>query len=196
MVVPARLEERMSLLGGFNWLDLVILLLLIVSLGIGYVQGLLRQIIGLAALYIATILGTQYHTILSGWIRFIIFQPSPSKFLNALSFFIIVFVVWSVISWLVYDVYRSAKLRLFPLIDQLGGSIIGLVTAVCAITMILPVIAFAVSEPWPWSEAARFSVAAGLQTSRLVSVFDSFKYLLLNAIGPWLPAGLPSIFNL
>ena len=41
------------------WLDVVILFLLVLGLGIGYAQGLVRQAIGLAALYIGAILGAQ-----------------------------------------------------------------------------------------------------------------------------------------
>lgn len=185
----------MSLLGGLNWLDLLILVTLIVGLGIGYVQGLLRQVIGLAALYVGAILGAQYFTVVAGWIR-VIFSQAPSKFINALAFFIILGVVASVINWLFFDAYRSTRLRLFPLIDHLGGSWLGFATTVITISLALPVITFAVGEPWPLSEPTRFLVSAGLQTSRLVPVFDLLKPSLLDTLGPWLPGGLPSIFNL
>lgn len=185
----------MSLLGGLNWLDLFILITLIVGFGVGYVEGLLRQVIGLGALYVGAIIGAQYFTVVAGWIR-VIFSQAPSKFVNALAFFIILGVVTSVINWLFFDAYRSTRLRLFPLIDHLGGIVLGLVTTAITIGLALPVITFAVGEPWPLAEPTRFLVIEGLQTSRLLPVFDLLKPSLLDALGPWLPGGLPSIFHL
>jgi hypothetical protein len=42
----------------------------------------------------------------------------------------------------------------------------------------------------------RTTLAGGLQSSLLVPIFDSLKEPLLKTIVPWLPGGLPSIFNL
>ncbi|MBI5030552.1 MAG: CvpA family protein [Chloroflexi bacterium] len=182
-------------LGGLNWIDLILLFLVIASLAVGFAQGLLRQVIGLAALYVATILATQYYTTLGDFIRAIIFQPT-SRFLNAISFFIIVVVVWMIISWLAFDAYSTTKIRLLPLVDQLGGSILSLVTLVATLSLVLPIITFAVGESWPGNEVTRASIEQGIQTARLVPVFEAIKPLFLSAILPWLPHGLPSIFNL
>lgn len=182
-------------LGSFGWIDLIVLFLVIASLAIGFAQGLLRQIIGLAALYIATILATQYYTTLGDFIRAIMFQPT-SRFLNAISFFIIVVAVWSLISWLTFDAYNSTNVRLFPLLNQLGGSIISFVTLIATLTLVLPIITFAVGETWPGNETTRVVIEQGLQKSFLVPVFEALKPILLNAIAPWLPHGLPSLFNL
>jgi uncharacterized membrane protein required for colicin V production len=182
-------------LSGLNWIDLILLLLIITSLAIGFAQGMLRQMIGLAALYIAMILAAQYYIPVSNFIRAVMFQPT-SRFLNAISFFIIVVVVWSLISWMAFDVYSSTKLRLLPLIDQLGGSILSLVAVIAALTLVLPVIFFMVGESWPSNETVRSGIELGLQTSRLVPIFTALKPTLLGSLAPWLPIGLPSIFNL
>jgi uncharacterized membrane protein required for colicin V production len=186
----------MNPIGGFNWLDFLIFFLIIASMAVGYAQGLLRQVIGLAALYIGAILGAQYYTVVGGWIRFFSFQTSTNRFLNAFSFFVILIFVTSVINWLAYDAYRSTKLHLFPLVDQLGGTLLGLASMLILLSLILPVITFATSEPWPWSETARQFIITGFRMSRLLPVFDEFKPLLLSALSPWLPTGLPSLFNL
>lgn len=185
----------MSIFGVLNWLDVAILLVLLIGLGIGYFQGLLRQMIGLAAMYIGAILGAQYYTIVAGWIR-LFFATPPVRFVNAFGFFLILLAVTALVSWLAYDAYRATRLRLFPVIDHLGGGVLGLITVVIMVILALPVITFASSEPWPWAEGTRYLIVSGLQTSRLLPVFDLFKPGLLNALGPWLPGGLPSIFNL
>ncbi len=183
------------MLGGFNWLDILILVLVVVGIGKGFADGLLRQIIGLAALYMGTILGAQYYAVLSGFVNFLFFN-APSKFVNAFAFFIILIAVSALTNWLVSDVYKSTKLQLLPVVDQLGGAILGLVTPLIVLTLALPVVTFAAGEPWPYFDATRTVVIQTLQTSRLLPIFDYFKPLILNAVGPWLPAGLPSLFNL
>ena len=182
-------------LGGLNWIDLIVLFLVIASLAIGFAQGMLRQVVSLAALYIATILATQYYTLLSDFIRSIMFQPT-SRFLNAISFFIIVVVVWSLLNWLALDAYNSTKVHLFPLVDQLGGSILCFVTLIAALSLILPIVTFTVGETWPGNESTRVVIQQGLDTARLVPVFEAIKPVFLSGIAPWLPHGLPSIFNL
>src|SRR5512141_1721050 len=108
----------MGLLGGLNWLDLVILILLLVGLGIGYAQGLLRQVMNLAALYIGAVLGAQYYTIVAGWFR-IFFDNPPPRLINAIGFVLILILVSSLINWLANDAYRSTPLRFYPLFDHL-----------------------------------------------------------------------------
>lgn len=185
----------MAVLGGFNWFDIALFFLLIIGLIVGYAQGLLRQVIGLAAMYIAAILGAQYYTYPAALIRYI-FQDVPARFANGLGFVIIFFVITSLINWLAYDAYRSTTLRVFPLLDHLGGGFLGLLTVFVGLTVFLPVFTFVIGEPWPSAESTRLLLESGLQTSRMVAVFDAFKPLMLNALGPWLPGGLPSIFNL
>lgn len=180
---------------GLNWIDLIVILLIITSLGIGFAQGMLRQMIGLAALYIAMILAAQYYIPLSDLIRAMMFQPT-SRFLNAIAFFIIVIAVWSLISWMAFDTYSSTKLHFFPLVDQLGGSILSFIAVIVAMTLILPVILFMVGESWPGNELVRVGIQSGLETSRLVPIFTAMKPVILGALSPWLPRGLPSIFNL
>jgi hypothetical protein len=199
---------------GLNWLDLLILLLAILSLVVGFVQGMLRQVIGLAALYLATILGAQYHSLVAVWIRALTFQAHPSRIVNAVAFLIIVVVVTFLLSWLANDAYHSTReqsrvllrrkdaqslppmLKIFALVDPIGGGIMALATLIIATSLVLSVLLFSVGEPWPGNESLRFTLSGGLNSSFLVPIFESFKDALLKAIIPWLPAGLPAIFNL
>lgn len=184
----------MGLLGGLNWLDLLVLMTLIVGLTIGYAQGLLRQVMNLAALYIGAVLGAQYYTIISGWFR-IFFENAPARFINAIGFVIILVVVSSLINWLASDAYRSTELRIFPTLDHLIGALLGVVTVVILITVLVPIVTFASVESWPWAEETRYAIVNGLETSRVLPAFGSFKPMLLSGLGPWLPGGIPSLFN-
>jgi uncharacterized membrane protein required for colicin V production len=183
-------------LGGLNWVDLVIVLVAVFSLVIGYVQGMLRQVIGLAALYIATVLGAQYYSLVGGWIRALTFQEHSSRIVNVVAFLIIVVIVAFLLSWLASDAYPAEKIKLFPLVNQIGGSILALATMVITASVMLSVLTFSTGEQWPWNESLRSTLMGGLNSSLLVPIFESFKEPLLKTIIPWLPAGLPSIFNI
>lgn len=185
----------MGLLGGMNWLDVVVFIILIVGLCIGYAQGLLRQIMNLAAFYIGAVLGAQYYTIIAGWFK-IFFDNPPPRLINAVGFVVILVIVSGLINWLTTDAYKSTQLRIFPIIDHLGGAALGTGTAAILVIVLLPIIAFASAETWPYGDVQRLMILNGLETSRALPTFDSFKPMLLNALGPWLPGGLPSLFNL
>jgi uncharacterized membrane protein required for colicin V production len=184
----------MNLIAGFNWLDFLIFFVLIVSMGVGYATGLLRQMIALAALYIGSILGAQYYTVVTAWINRLALRTSSNHFEDAFAFFVILIFVTSIINWLAFDAYRSTRIRLVPLVDQLGGVILSLITTAITLSLVLPVIAFAASEPWPWSEPTRQFILAGFQTSYILPLFGQIKPMLLGALRPWMPTALPSLF--
>ena len=186
----------MNLLIGFNWLDVVLLILAASSLVVGYAQGLLRQVISLAALYIAVILGAQYYAPFAAWLRAITFQSHSDRISNMVAFFIIVLLVYTLLTFLAQDAYRSTRLKIFPLIDQFGGSILSLATLLIMAVLSLAVLKFSIVEQWPGIEAFHDQIANGLGSSTLVLLLETNKDMLLDTLRPWLPAGLPSIFNL
>lgn len=179
---------------GFNWIDALILLVLAFGLAIGYAQGLLRQIFGIAALYIAMVLAAQYFFAVAGFIRSI-FTNAPIRIVNAVGFFIILIAIVTLINFLAADAYRSTRLEIFPLLDNLGGSALGLMTQFIFIIVAIPVLAFATSEPLPYLEPTRILIVQGLEGSRFVPVFVALKPVLLNVLSPWLPGGLPAILS-
>ncbi len=184
----------MSIFYAFNVLDFILLVFFLVALGVGFAQGILRQVIGMAALYIALVLGAQYYSPFSNWLQHILFLPKTSL-LSAISFFIIVVMVWIIITGLAFDAYRSTKINLFPLIDQLGGALLAVITLAVSLAFILPVIKLMVSEPWLSIENIRQMLNTALTGSRLVPELIGFRSLLINSITPWLPYGIPSIFT-
>jgi uncharacterized membrane protein required for colicin V production len=185
----------MGTIAGFGWFDVAIFAGLVVGLIVGYGQGLVRQIVGLAVLYIGTILGAQYFSLVADFIQYV-FKSASVRLVNAVGFFLILAAVTAAISWLVFDAYHVRRLKSFPRLDHVGGSVLGLFTAVIIISVLLPVLAFGTGETWLWGESTRFLVVDGMRTSRLIPLFDLLKPGLLHLLGPWMPGGLPAIFNL
>src|SRR5574341_882134 len=136
-------------LGPFNWVDMAIIVILAGGMLIGFTQGLLRQIIGLGALYLATILATQYYLAISNFIAGLLFVPT-SRFVNVVAFVIVFFAISALINILAADAYQMTKLRLFPTIDQFGGAFIGLVSVLILIILFIPLLLFVTGEPLPY----------------------------------------------
>jgi hypothetical protein len=101
-----------------------------------------------------------------------------------------------VLSWLAADVYPSGKIKIFSLVNQIGGSILALVTLIVMLTLALAILDFSIGEPWPGNETLRSNIVSGLESSGFVLNLRAIKKPLLDTIIPWLPGGLPSIFNL
>lgn len=180
---------------GFNWLDFILIVLLLVGMAIGYAQGLLRQVIGLAALYIGAVIATQYFQVLSRGIANFL-NTSPDQLTNAVCFFVILFAIMGIINFLAFDAYRVTRLNIFPLLDHLGGMIIGLTSMWILLSLAVNVLQFATTaSSWAQVENARQVLSSGLGTSVMVPITTSTLPLIISSIRPWLPAGLPAIFN-
>ncbi len=181
---------------GINWLDLALVIALLAGIGVGYAQGLLRQVISLASLYLGAILAAQYSYLLTGvlddW-----FLTTPRALLNLVSFFILLFAVMILLNFLAFDASRSVRLRLFSVVDHLGGMIVGLVSAWILVTIAVNMLSFAIAVPnWAAAEDLRQTLAQLLSDSRLAEATAATLPGIVAAITPWLPVGLPSIFKL
>lgn len=181
-------------LAAYNWLDLIIFLVMLAALAVGFAQGILRQVINLAAFYIAIILGAQYYYPVSQFVRGIMFVRT-NPLLESIVFLVIVIAVWILLTWLAFDAYRSTKIHFAPLLDHLGGSIIALATIIAALALIAPVINFMVSEPWLGAENVYQIFSSAMRTSVLIKPLILLKGQLIAMIAPWMPYGIPSIFS-
>lgn len=181
---------------GMNWVDSALILLLVLGLIIGYAQGLLRQVINLAAMYLGAILAAQYYQVLGASFKDML-STTPGSALMAVAFFIIMFSVTAILNFLSFDAYRTTSLSLMPALDHLGGMVIGLVAAWILITLAVNVLLFATSaHSWATAEEFRQLMREGISGSQIASATVSTLPSILVTIKPWLPAGLPSIFNL
>lgn len=179
-----------------NWLDYFLILSMALGLTIGYVQGLLRQVINLAAMYLAAILAAQYFHLLGGFFKAQL-ATTPGTMLNAVAFFIIMFAVMALLNFLTFDAYRNTKLTLFPLFDHLSGMLLGLVATWILVTLAINILTFAVStQYWSSAEPMRQMLKDGIIGSQIAAATGTTLPTILEAIKPWLPAGLPTIFNI
>lgn len=178
---------------GIHSVDLVLILLCVAGMVIGFVQGLLRQVIVLGTLYLATVLGMQYYSVFTNGLVALFAGGVTNRFLNGVAFITIVLIVTTVLNIMAFDAYRTTRLRLFPLLDHLGGTVLGLATVLILVSILLPVVSFAIAEPMPYNDQWRVLVKEEIRVAQLVPFFASLKPSILAALSPWLPGGIPSL---
>lgn len=180
----------------FNWVDLLLIIMLLIGMVVGYAQGLIRQIIGLAAVYVALVIATQFFIPLSQAISSLTLNQ-PSTLSNATSFFVILLIVIILLNILGQDAFRRVRFSVVPLLDRLGGMILGVVSMWVLLTVVVNVLTFAINaQSWGTAESYRFILDNGISNSRVAAVTDTTLPMIVAAIRPWLPTSLPALFEL
>jgi len=181
--------------GSLGWFDVVLFLAVVIAIAVGYMQGFVRQVLNLAAMYLGAILATQYYRLLSEFFGKIFFT-TPRPLLDAVAFFIFFFGIEGLLNFLTADAYKSTRLT-FALIDRLLGAGVGLLSGWIALSLAVTILTFGVhTEAWGPLENLHLSLREGLDGSAFTAAFTGTMPVILNAIKPWLPTGLPAIFNL
>lgn len=184
-------------MGGFNWVDFVIIIMLLAGMALGFAQGLVRQLIGLVALYIGLVLATQFFRPLSQTAANVM-TIAPNTLSNAAAFFVILFAAMSVVNYFGMDAYKSTKIRLIPFLDQITGIFLGVFSMWIIVSVAVNVLVFAANtQIWPGnSETFRLLLRSGLEQSRLGEVTSTTLPMIVSTLRPWLPSGLPALFDL
>ncbi|MFP4082447.1 MAG: CvpA family protein [Candidatus Aminicenantes bacterium] len=117
----------------FNWLDIVLLAVLIITFILGIAKGLIRQIIGIVAVIIGLILAVHYYAYFSQFYWRLISHRTLSHLLG----FFTVFIAVLCIGWL--TAYWFSKLMKGPLkfLNHAAGGALGLVKGIliCGVTV-------------------------------------------------------------
>jgi len=121
-----------------NWLDFVLLIILVATTIMGVVKGLVRQVIGLAAVIAGLVLAGLYYEGVSEIIGHIVRDKLVSNFLGFLVIFFVVLAAGALLSFLIS---KSMKGPL-AFINRLLGGVFGLVKA----ALICGVIVFALAS--------------------------------------------------
>lgn len=109
-----------------NWLDCLLLVILLVTFIIGLVKGFIRQIIGLLAVVGGVVLAARYYA----WLSWKLFRQVESDFWrNGLSFLIIFFAV-VLVGWLLSFVLSKLMKGTLSLANHLLGGAFGLLKGV------------------------------------------------------------------
>jgi membrane protein required for colicin V production len=116
-----------------NWLDIVIIVVLILSIFMGYRTGLIRGAFLIAGIIIGVVLAGQYSDDLGAKLTFI----SDPNIAGILAFIIILIATLLVALLIAYIIQRIAHWTLLNWIDAWGGALLGLVLGAFFIGAIL-----------------------------------------------------------
>lgn len=184
-------------MSGFNWIDFVLIALLLVGLAVGYAQGLVRELVGLAAIYIGLVIATQFFVPLTLLFSSITRTP-PNTLSNMLSFFVILFTVIFVINLLGKDAYRSTRLKIFPFGDHVLGMLLGVVSMWILVAVSINVLTFAVvTESWiGQAEGYRLILENGVNNSLISEITATSLPMIVSTIRVWFPGPFPALFDI
>jgi uncharacterized membrane protein required for colicin V production len=176
-----------------NSLDVAILAAMLVAVGIGFIQGFLRQVVGLASLYLAVVLAAQYHIVVGNSLATFL-QADPALRANV-AFILILFWAMMFLGWVSRRVYPTMRIMRLGLFDNLFGAVLGIVTGGVVIYIVATVLGFATSVPWPIAyEDTRASLTLTMKASAMLPFVASYAGLMNSTITPWFPAGVPALF--
>jgi uncharacterized membrane protein required for colicin V production len=183
----------MNALPSINWMDVVIVLMLIGAMLVGFGQGALRQLFGLASLYISLVVASLFNPVLGLAIMQVQTNMVPAV-AQVIAFFILLFVVGLVFSFLIYDLMRRRMQKPIMMPSRVVGGILGLFVGAIFVAISLIALNYMTINPWPGSME---NLRQGLVSSRTASIAapvfkQAFPYLV-QSIRPWLP-NLPPLF--
>jgi membrane protein required for colicin V production len=158
-----------------NWLDMVFIVIMAVTMVIGIVRGLVRQVIGLAAVIVGLVLASLYYKGIAEIFQKFVHDQLVSYFLGFLVIFFAVLAAGALLGYIISKVMKGP----LALINRVFGGLFGLVKAV----LICGVIVFALTA---------FGVARpALETSRLAPVCLGIARAAVHII----PRDLKAKFN-
>jgi membrane protein required for colicin V production len=127
-----------------NWLDYLILAIILVTAVVGIVKGFVRQVIGLVAVILGLILAVVYYGQTAHVFMAFVKNRLVSNFLGFLLIFFVVIVAGSIIGHLL----TKAMVGPLAFANRLFGGIFGLVKAVliCGI-LVFALVSFEIAKP-------------------------------------------------
>lgn len=108
-----------------NWLDVILLVLLTLSVLGGWKSGLVRSVFGWVALIVGIVLASHFYHPLSESVFGRLFQPGVASVLSFIVIFAVVVVIVGILaSWL----DRLVTASILSWINKFGGAVFGLLT--------------------------------------------------------------------
>lgn len=156
----------------------------------GLIRGLVRPLLGLAVLYIATIVAMTFYTRLGRWLAFLGGQQ-PDESLEAIAFLLILVLTAMPLNFGLSRTYQDTELPGIRQVDQLGGLAIGFLLAAVWVGLSIVAIAYVLRAPIEVGGGLRQNVDGYFHTSRLIPVFYRFLSVALATLRPWMPKGQP-----
>jgi membrane protein required for colicin V production len=127
-----------------NWLDIILLTIMILTAIIGVFKGLVKQVIGLVAVVAGLILASFYYEQTAGIFETFIPNRLLSNFLGFLLLFVVVLIAGAILGHLITKVMKGP----LAIANRLFGAVFGFIKAVliCGI-IVFALVSFEIAKP-------------------------------------------------
>jgi membrane protein required for colicin V production len=127
-----------------NWLDYLLLAIIVVTAVVGIIKGFVRQVIGLVAVIAGLVLAVVYYRQTAHVFQAFVKNQLVSNFLGFLLIFVIVLVAGSILGHLI----TKAMIGPLAFVNRLFGALFGLLKAVliCGV-LVFALVSFDVARP-------------------------------------------------
>jgi len=110
----------------FNWLDILLLLILAVAFILGVIKGLVRQVVGILAVVVGLILAMAFYPAAASAVSTLIKNENVAHFLGFLTIFVVVLVG----GWLIGRLFTRVMKGPLKLLNHGLGGLLGLIKGV------------------------------------------------------------------
>ncbi|MGA2773369.1 MAG: CvpA family protein [Bryobacteraceae bacterium] len=132
-----------------NWLDVVLLAILAASVAMSFRKGLSREVIGLASVVLAIVLGIWFYGAAGAWLIPYLSSRGLANFAGFLLVFCGVMLVGHLVSYIVGRFLKVTGLSIF---DHLLGAVFGAVRGILiSVALIMAIMAFSQGDKPPSS---------------------------------------------
>lgn len=175
------------------WFDALLIFILIGAMLAGFADGFVLQAVNLFGLYLGLAMAAAYQIKLSRIVEGIL-GPTDSLVRDTIVFAVVVLVVWSIINVATRFAFETGRLRTGQTIDRLGGLALGIISGLMLTLVVILLLGFLTSVPWPDYDGLRIFIVRGMERSLVRDQVLSIVPLLVELMRPWVSGYLPPIF--
>ncbi len=203
-----------------NWLDLLLVLIVVGTMLWGMYRGAVLQLIGLLGLYVAIVASLWLYPSLAILVGMLIPKLSQSGRETTAFLFLFIFVS-NVVSAMMRSLVaappeerkrkkpleeegitdalaKTSERFIFAPLNLLGGMVFALISACVWISLVTAVLRYSLLLPWPAYDGVRVFLLEGFLQSGLTYLFDAAMIIIYTSVSPWVPSTggeLPAIFS-
>lgn len=177
-----------------NILDIFIVVIILVTFLWGFKVGLIRQLLGLAALYIGIVIAVLGYESLGNAMK----AMSPGFTVDAsyaVAFLLITLVVTAILIGVTYAIYQHTTLPALGMFDQILGGFAGLLSGLLLLGMLMLVLHYGLLVDWGTANGTRDSLRIAQESSFLKPVLTQVSDLVVAFIRPWTANRTPAILD-
>jgi hypothetical protein len=204
-----------------NWVDLLLVLIVLGMTLWGMFRGVVRQVISLLSLYVAVVASLWLYPSLAILIGMLMPKLSESGRETIAFLFLFIFVsnvVSATVRFAIVTppeerkrkkpreqegitdaVARTGERFILAPLNLLGGMVFALISTCVWISLVMALLRYALVAPWLAYDGIRALVLQGILESRLSVLFDQVLYIAYTSVRPFVPrtvgGELPAIFS-